>query len=435
MNLGRSILLTVAGALLIGCGQKALFLTKSSRLAPQLREIQTVIFKPKPKRVQTVVYQPDAQKTPASTALTTPPVEAKVPAKIKTPKKKTVVAVFSPKDHPLGKVKPKFRSAASDSAKTARPKARLALALAPVKKTSAKKKPAKTTTAVAKPVENSALASLARLTPTRNASAGCKASLARAIPRRMGSALKGTQVVTKIMNLSGAQRDAFVAKQLLSGNMPSFLRNLIPVTFNSKLSNGQKVQVTICVTPDYLAAGSDRDFVRVPMGLPAAAKVADKFGFLLPTTKMVDEIYAQARIRMAPSPMKPNSQMSSTSYLWEHNQTVEGQRVKMSRNPDLLTAGQKKDLVLSKKLRSAPGRVAIYGWHRTNGAPIQPLSTVHGALYADYSHGIRLVSATAFINGRPVPLADLLADRHMAGIVSKEGPISSPRRLMASLYR
>ena len=141
--------------------------------------------------------------------------------------------------------------------------------------------------------------------------------------------------------------------------------------------------MTICVTPDYLAVGSDNDFVRVPLGLPAAAMIADKFNFMLPTTKMVDGIYSQAGVRMRPSPMQAGSRMSSTSYLWEHNETVEAQRVALSRNPSLLTAGQKKDLVLSNRLRSAPGRVAIYGWHRTNGAPIQPLSTVHGARYAD----------------------------------------------------
>ena len=50
--------------------------------------------------------------------------------------------------------------------------------------------------------------------------------------------------------------------------------------------------------------------------------------------------------------------------------------------------------------RANPGKIAIYGWHRLNGAPIQPLSTVHGACYADYSHGIRLVSETVLVDGK-----------------------------------
>jgi len=52
-----------------------------------------------------------------------------------------------------------------------------------------------------------------------------------------------------------------------------------------------------------------------------------------------------------------------------------------------LTSGDKKDLVLTSLLWRVPGRVAIYGWHRAVNQPIQPLSKVHGARYADYSPG------------------------------------------------
>jgi len=85
-------------------------------------------------------------------------------------------------------------------------------------------------------------------------------------------------------------------------------------------------------------------------------------------------------------------------------------------------------------LKPSPGRVAIYGWHRTNGRPIQPLSTVHGARYADYSHGVRLVSQTAFIDGKPIDLKDVIQDRELAVIVNDEGPIRDLNRLVESLY-
>ncbi|MEQ1808096.1 MAG: ABC transporter substrate binding protein, partial [Burkholderiaceae bacterium] len=38
-----------------------------------------------------------------------------------------------------------------------------------------------------------------------------------------------------------------------------------------------------------------------------------------------------------------------------------------------LTAGHQKDVVISNQLTQHPDRVAIYGWHRTNGIAIQPL--------------------------------------------------------------
>jgi hypothetical protein len=155
---------------------------------------------------------------------------------------------------------------------------------------------------------------------------------------------------------------------------------------------------------------------------------------MLPTTRIVDAVYAQADVQLAPRPMQPGAEMTSTTYFGRHNATVEDQGRANGLRPGQLLAGQKKDLVLSNVLRRAPGRVAIYGWHRAGGVPIQPLSTVHGALYADYSHGVRLVSRTAFVNGSPTDLAALLEDPGYAALLSKEGSIPSAEGLMASLY-
>ena len=51
--------------------------------------------------------------------------------------------------------------------------------------------------------------------------------------------------------------------------------------------------------------------------------------------------------------------------------------------------------------------VAIYGWLRRDGATIQLLSTGHMAWYADYCHGIRLVSDTVFVDGQARSVFDL----------------------------
>jgi len=273
---------------------------------------------------------------------------------------------------------------------------------------------------------------LASATDTKNAK-GCDSIQKATFPDRAPRSLTGSQVVKKSLALGGVERDRFVAGQVLAGNVPNFLRTLSPVSFKGKTASGKMITVTICVTPDYLAVGSDKNFVRVPMGLPAAAEVANDLGYVLPTTKMVDAIYRQAGFKLAPSPMTPGKQMTSTSYLWKHNQTVEDQLHAAHQGQDVLIAGQKKDLVLSNVLRATPGRVAIYGWHRLSGLPIQPLSTVHGESYADYSHGIRLVRRTAFINGKPTSLAKLLEDPQTASLISKEGPIRHPLRLLAAI--
>ncbi|WP_300513738.1 hypothetical protein [Aliiroseovarius sp.] len=261
----------------------------------------------------------------------------------------------------------------------------------------------------------------------------CGNDLTREIPRRTARATSGSAVMDRVMSLGGVERDSAITREVLSGNIPEYLRQLVPVGFNGTLSNGEQVVVVLCVTPDYLAVGSDSDYVRVPLGLPAAARIADELGFFLPTTRIVDAIYEQADVQLPPSPMKPTSAMVTTDYMRRHDATVTQQRARVTRFLDTLTAGQKKDLVLTTRLYSKPGQVAIYGWHRPNGRPIQPLSTVHGAQYADYSHGIRLVARIAYVNGRKVPLEELMRHPELAGLVSSEGPVD-PARLQASLY-
>ncbi len=256
----------------------------------------------------------------------------------------------------------------------------------------------------------------------RSGSSSCGRTLARAMPRRSGNASGGAAFFAALGALSGSERDAQVINELARGNMPDFLHQLEPVAFRGKDARGADTEIVICVTPDYLALGSDRDFVRVPLGLPAAARIAGQFDMTLPTPHMVDAIYAQADVKLSPAPMTPGPQMSSTTYLLRHNETIQGQ---LGGRGGLI-AGQKKDVVMASRMASAPGRVAIYGWHRSGGSPIQPVSTVHGANYADYSHGIRLVSKTAYLDGRAVSLDDLLGSSRYAYLLNQEGPLPGP---------
>ena len=252
-------------------------------------------------------------------------------------------------------------------------------------------------------------------------SSDCGRALARAMPSRKGGAT-GSAFFAGLTNVGGPERDAQIVAELARGNMPGFLHDLQPVTFKGQDSKGAAVEITLCVTPDYLALGSDSDFVRVPLGLPAAARIAGAFDMTLPTPKMVDAIYAQAGVKLSPAPMTPGSQMSTTAYFVTHNATIEGQL----QGRHGFVAGHKKDVVMASRMASAPGRVAIYGWHQKSGAPIQPVSTVHGANYADYSHGIRLVSKTAYLNGKAVALDDLLSSGRYAYLLNTDGPMPGP---------
>ncbi len=265
------------------------------------------------------------------------------------------------------------------------------------------------------------------------AGARCQDRLARSMPRRSANAPGGRDVLAGVKDLDGVKRDRLVAEAIIDGNMPDFLRDLVPVSFRGRSPSGEVSNITICVTPDYLAVGDDTDYVRVPMGLRAATRIGERFEMILPTPLMVDLIYRAAEVQLAPQPMEPGPQMTSTNYLIRHNDTVQSQVRDAGADEGMLVSGHKKDVVLTSRLTKKRGRVAIYGWHRTNGKAIQPLSTVHGAGYADYSHGVRLVSRTAYLNGYAVDLQDLMADPDYAALLSREGPIGGPDLRMAAL--
>jgi hypothetical protein len=263
--------------------------------------------------------------------------------------------------------------------------------------------------------------------------APCDDSLTQSIPARLAGAPTGKKFAATIEQVSGAQREALIQHQLLSGNIPDFLRRLVPIRLNAPRPDGRAVQVVVCAASDYLAIGTDSDYFLIPVRLETALMMANQFGLMLPTTRIVDAINAQAAVHLAPQPLPASETMRSTTYYERHNELVAAQRSALGAVPGSMSAGQKKDLVLTNRLWRNPDRVAIYGWPLLDGVPIQPLSTVHGWRYVDYSHGARLISTRVFVNGVPESILDALQDPQLAQVLSDEGVIKNIRELIHTL--
>jgi len=255
--------------------------------------------------------------------------------------------------------------------------------------------------------------------------------LIRNIPARSFFALKGSEFAETISSMDGFMREQAILTQLMEGNLPNFLRKLKPVQMILPSKNGRNVTVSIFVMPDYLAVGSDSDFLLIPMTLHTATQIALRFGFILPTKKMVDAIFRQSAFHLTPNPLPPGPQMRSTAYYVKHDERIKEQEQTLGKPLDALVSGHKKDVVLTNRLAKAVGRIAIYGWHRLSGDPIQPLTTAHPASYADYSHGIRLVSEIVLIDGNPKSIYSVLRDPDLTNVLSDEGTIQA-RQLLSS---
>ncbi|TWT85264.1 hypothetical protein Pla123a_00710 [Posidoniimonas polymericola] len=237
------------------------------------------------------------------------------------------------------------------------------------------------------------------------------------LPPRSADAIGGATFFAQIADLAPAEREQAIAEQLRAGNLPDRLREFTPISIVSLDAEGRERRLTYQAMPDYLAVGSDDDFVRAPINPATAQQIADRFGCTLPTARMVDQIYQHAVVKVEPRPLTERREAAAT--FAQHSAIIEQQRG--GRNG--LIAGVKKDVVLTNRLLERPGRVAIYGWHRLTGEPIQPVTTVHTRAYVDYSHGVRLVREAMTLDGEPTTFEQIATDPNLAALVSSDGPL------------
>ncbi len=239
--------------------------------------------------------------------------------------------------------------------------------------------------------------------------------------------LGGKEFATSLAssNLSLEDRESVIYQQFVNGNIPDFLIQLKKVSHTENIE-GKDYTVTFFVVPDYLAVGNTSDFFYMPMTPILAQKVATLYKCTLPTKKIVDLIYQNASIKLEPQPIPPSSAMTSITIFLDHNELVNTQLkvFKEQHERSELTAGHKKDIIISNKIYTeTTPKVVIYGWHKMDGKPIQPVYNKHTNTWADYSHGIRLVQNLAYINGKKTTIAKILADKKLAQLLSDEGQI------------
>lgn len=248
------------------------------------------------------------------------------------------------------------------------------------------------------------------------------------LPPRDASAPSGDDFVQTISSMEPSARDAAVEKEFLAGNAPGFLRKFCAVTVTNA-ADGVTNVATFFAAPDYLAIGSDTNYFLAPISPGTAQRIADQLHCILPARKMVNAIYVAADVKLPPAPIPPSPAMSTVRVFAQHNATVWSQRMALTNAFPLgaLVAGHQKDVVISARLAGAPGKLAIYGWHQTNGVPIQPLYLGHAWWWVDYSQCIRLVSQTMLVNGRKKSVADVLADPKLCALISDEDVITNAR--------
>ncbi|MBE0666441.1 MAG: hypothetical protein IH593_02090 [Bacteroidales bacterium] len=232
----------------------------------------------------------------------------------------------------------------------------------------------------------------------------------------------------RIAPLSLDERENEIFKALASGNMPDFLRNMITVTDSSADAEGVLHSVEYEVMPDYLAVGDEKDFCRIPMSPHTAQRLADLFGASMLTSKISDDIYKVAELKLMPFNYIPVGNANELVTKFEdHNTQIEKQLAEAGGKHGQLVAGIKKDVILAARLVDQHDRLILYGWHKPDGKPIQPVYSRHVDWYVDYSHGIRFINNQVLIDGNMMLFTDILKDPVLYKLFSDEdSPMLQP---------
>lgn len=250
--------------------------------------------------------------------------------------------------------------------------------------------------------------------------------------------MTGDAFLASIKNLTGGAREAAVMAALNEGQVPSYLSARVPVTVSAVIGGVEHV-LTYFVAPDYLEIGETAaDARRIPATPWTYQAYADAHGLVLPTRRMVNAIWKVAPVHVEPATFSPTERdalghvvnETTARYLQSDNAIRAALAASPGYAPGILVGGAKKDVVNGPNLNGS--LVAIYGWHKrvgsggdTSTGRWQPYSTIHPSDYADYSHGARMVSRRAFLDGNPVDLSSDIAEHPILHVlVSDQGPFA-----------
>ena len=281
-------------------------------------------------------------------------------------------------------------------------------------------------------------------------------------PPRKDDAPGGKAFLAGLQDHHGAftpeDREVAFLEQFKNGNVPDFCRKFCSIQLHDAKN---KHTATLEVMSDYLAIGSNEDFVRVPLSGLTMQKVADLWGCRIPTQPVADACYHQADKKVAGHNVDfqgPPGPGGSPKYggMWQASNwavqlmddITQGRLVCDSKTPrppltqgrcDMnfglnhhgqctvpvphpltLHAGHRKEVIIHPDDLSV--HLAFYGFFTAQGKALQGAGECrHGPAFADCSHGNRMVAPTILVDGKTMDYQAVLADKELCGVITPGG--------------
>lgn len=251
--------------------------------------------------------------------------------------------------------------------------------------------------------------------------------------------MTGSEFAKTIEKLRGPEREKVLLDAVEAGEFPNAF-DIGPAGWPSVLIGGR---LLIRVSPDFFAVGTDADPYYIGGSTATAQTIAFAFDSILPSKKIAREISAAAAAgghlfslySVNPGAPwyegdKPKDIEASGAFT-----AANVKRNKLLSNAlgdsrwKVLVDGHAKNILTQagglKGSCGPQGCVTIYGagGGTVDGWAIQQKFGGHSWDYVDYSHGIRLVSRHAVLDGKDVDLRDLFlsSDPSVVALVSDEG--------------
>ena len=288
------------------------------------------------------------------------------------------------------------------------------------------------------------------------------------LPDRPEGCDGGKAFAEKLKGKSAEEAKKMILEELKKGNMPDFLREPAAITI---VLPGDK-SVTYYAMPDYLAVGSNDDYMLVPMSGDMAQEICREFQMVPPTAMMASDIHSLADHQFNAGDPDPSKNLTrpwasgnpptDTPDKWvEHNTDIARLKQDVGASPGELVSGHKKDIVMSDRVEQssaasassgkkdpfAHDRLGLYGpgysqneaernMEKQTGKDAPPMADAarHHPGYIDYSQGLRPVSAIVYVDSndgrgpQPMHISEALSgsDPDVVKALSGEGSMKSP---------
>lgn len=233
--------------------------------------------------------------------------------------------------------------------------------------------------------------------------------------------MRGSELVAALPEVPGRARETAILEAVRAGH--------VVVDWSPIEVRDDRHILRFWVSSDVLRVGEPCDSVRVAVTCRTHRLAAEELGCILPTPRISDLVWLHADVRLGVYVQPPRPAMASKSAFLRHHEQLEAE---LAGRSGVVTAG--KDWVICRRLATAPGRAANYGWHLARGGRpgvtpgvrvVQPLGLAHDLDHVDYSQFCRLVRRRCGLDGVDADLEELLRNGEVARLVSHEGPLRS----------